>query len=108
MSITMVAGSPTVPLGGSDQLTVTMVDDDGNPVAGARVSLSLSAGNWSLPTVGITGPDGSFAVDLFAGNQAGSVTVSATFGSDFVPRSKPGYSHRRWHVANHTDRYGRG
>src|SRR3954464_8048978 len=85
MSITIVSGSPTVPLGGSDLLTVTLVDEDGNPVAAdADVTVSLStAGNVSVPsTVTIHAGTVSATVDLVAANQIGSVTVTATLDAD--------------------------
>src|SRR5215467_4115134 len=56
---------------GSDQLTVTVLDDDGNPKAGLQVFLAIPSGNGLLPEFAFTGPDGSFTVDLVAFNQGG-------------------------------------
>jgi len=84
--LTIVPSSATVPLGGSDLLTVTLVDEDGNPVAAdADVAVSLStAGNVSVPsTVTIHAGTASATFDLVpAGNQAGPVTVTATLDAD--------------------------
>ena len=68
--------------GGSDQLTVTVLDDDGNPLAGLQVFLAVPSGNGLLPEFAFTVPGGSFTVDLVAFNQAGAITPTATFGAD--------------------------
>jgi hypothetical protein len=69
-SITAVTGSSTI--------TVTVRDDQGDPVEGASVSLEASGSDYTLTQPGrATGPDGTTSGTL-AGAVPGTITVSAT------------------------------
>jgi hypothetical protein len=80
MSKLSIAGSSTVSVDGADNLTLTLVDDDGNPVLGTTtVFLSVSPGAFAPASITLV--DGVAAFALNAGTVTGPVLVTAADGS---------------------------
>ncbi|MEX2245093.1 MAG: Ig-like domain-containing protein [Dehalococcoidia bacterium] len=81
-----IAGSSTTVTapGGTSQITITVRDANGAPVAGAQVVLTIvsqpGSGATLTPPSGTTGPDGTFTSTLQAGDGAGTVQVSVDCG----------------------------
>jgi adhesin/invasin len=79
--LSLLAASATVSAAGSDQLTVTVRDENGNLVAGETDVSVLVLGGATVPVSTITLHDGVGVLTLTAGTVAGPVIVSATEGA---------------------------
>ena len=85
LSSLSLAGSGSVDVGDSAQLTVTVSDQDGNTMENVNVSFSLTnnaSGANLTPTSDVTGSNGQAQVTYTAGSTSGTVdTVQAEAGS---------------------------
>ncbi len=82
-TLVVASGSPTV--GGSQTVTVTVLDAYDNPVSGVAVSLAATGGA-SVSAAGSSGVNGTFSGTVTT-TTSGPVTISAYLGATLVSQS---------------------